>query len=52
MGWTAGDLTSIFRLVAAVLKLGNLVFSPLSNMDGTEGCSITNEYGALIHLSQ
>lgn len=30
--------------MAAVLKLGNLNFVPVTNMDGTEGCKIENEY--------
>jgi myosin heavy subunit len=32
------------QVVAAVLKLGNLNFVPLTNMDGTEGCRVENEY--------
>ena len=34
----------VFRLVAAILKLGNLDFVPTTNMDGTEGCGISNDY--------
>ncbi|CAL4123004.1 unnamed protein product, partial [Meganyctiphanes norvegica] len=34
----------IFKLVAAVLKLGNLSFSPVNNIDGTEGCALDNQY--------
>ena len=33
-----------FQIVATVLKLGNLNFVPVTNMDGTEGCRIENEY--------
>lgn len=36
---------NVFRVVATVLKLGNLVFIPASNIDGTEGCTISNDYG-------
>ena len=32
------------QIVATVLKLGNLNFVPVTNMDGTEGCRIENEY--------
>ena len=35
----------IFKVVAAVLKLGNLTFTPVNNIDGTEGCAVENEYG-------
>lgn len=45
VGFSAEDIINIFRIVAAVLKLGNLIFSPVSNIDGTDGCSINNEYG-------
>lgn len=45
VGFSAEDIVNIFRIVAAVLKLGNLIFTPVSNIDGTEGCSINNDYG-------
>ena len=45
LGFSNEDVIDIFRIIAAILKLGNLTFSPINNMDGTEGCSITNEYG-------
>jgi hypothetical protein len=35
----------MFRVVAAVLKLGNVEFVPTTNMDGTEGCAVSNDYG-------
>lgn len=44
VGFSAEDIVNIFRIVAAVLKLGNLIFTPVSNIDGTEGCSINNDY--------
>ena len=31
-------------MIAVVLKLGNLTFLPTTNIDGTEGCEISNEY--------
>ena len=30
--------------MAAVLKLGNVNFVPMTNIDGTEGCRVENEY--------
>jgi myosin heavy subunit len=45
LGFSTDDIVSVFRIVAAVLKMGNLMFTPVSNMDGTEGCAIANEYG-------
>lgn len=38
---------SLFSKVGAVLKLGNLTFVPTTNMDGTEGCVISNDYGKI-----
>jgi hypothetical protein len=35
----------IFKIVASVLKLGNIGFTPTSNIDGTEGCTVSNDYG-------
>ena len=34
----------LFQVVAAVLKLGNVNFVPMTNIDGTEGCRVENEY--------
>jgi len=44
VGFTSEEIVNIFRVVAAVLKLGNLIFDPVNNIDGTEGCCINNEY--------
>lgn len=33
-------------MVSIILKLGNLIFIPTTNIDGTSGCEITNDYGA------
>jgi hypothetical protein len=38
-------LLQVFRVVASILKLANLIFIPTTNMDGTEGCTVGNEYG-------
>ena len=45
IGLKPEEICDIFKIVASVLKLGNLQFVPITNMDGTEGCSIANEYG-------
>ena len=47
IGLKTEEICDIFKIVASVLKLGNLQFVPTTNMDGTEGCSIANEYGQL-----
>jgi len=45
IGFSPEDIFSVFQIVSAVLKLGNLQFIPRANIDGTEGCSLLNEYG-------
>ena len=45
LGFTQEEIFSIFIILAAVLKLGNLTFIPTTNIDGSEGCEISNEYG-------
>lgn len=35
----------VFRVIAVVLKLGNIKFVPSNNIDGTEGSAISNDYG-------
>ena len=39
------EIFDVFRIVASVLKLGNVEFVPTTNMDGTEGCAVSNDYG-------
>uniref|UniRef100_A0A1B0CDW7 Putative myosin head n=1 Tax=Lutzomyia longipalpis TaxID=7200 RepID=A0A1B0CDW7_LUTLO len=51
MGFSCEEITSIFRILAVVLKLGNLVFLPTTNIDGTEGCTIANEY-EIVEIAQ
>jgi hypothetical protein len=41
------DVVNVFKIVASVLKLGNIGFIPTNNIDGTEGCTINNDYGQL-----
>ena len=45
IGLRSDEICDILKIVASVLKLGNLQFIPTTNMDGTEGCGISNEYG-------
>ena len=45
LGMSVSEISDVFRVVAAVLKLGNLCFVTTTNMDGTEGCIISNDYG-------
>lgn len=47
LGFSSDEVSSIFKIIAVVLKLGNLNFIPITNIDGTEGCEITNDYGEL-----
>jgi myosin I len=47
LGFTSEEILSIFKILAAILKLGNLNFIPITNIDGTEGCEISNDYGEL-----
>lgn len=51
LGLSGEEITSVFRIVAVVLKLGNLSFLPITNIDGTEGCSVSNEY-ELVEIAQ
>ena len=47
LGMTSAEIMDIFRIMAAILKLGNVNFIPTTNMDGTEGCAISNDYGEI-----
>uniref|UniRef100_T1IUX4 Myosin motor domain-containing protein n=1 Tax=Strigamia maritima TaxID=126957 RepID=T1IUX4_STRMM len=44
VGLSSEEIHSVFQMVSGVLKLGNIEFIPHANMDGTEGCIVTNEY--------
>lgn len=48
LGFSNEKVVDIFRIIAVILKLGNLQFVPCNNIDGTDGCVICNEYGKLI----
>ena len=45
VGLSLEEVSSIWRIIVAILKLGNVQFVPTTNMDGTEGCTIVNDYG-------
>lgn len=45
IGFAKQELVCIFQLVAGVLKLGNVQFQHHSNIDGTDGCKLSNEDG-------
>lgn len=49
IGLSRDETISIFKIIAVVLKLGNLIFIPTMNIDGTEGCEVSNEYGTNIN---
>ncbi|XP_030080810.1 unconventional myosin-Ia isoform X1 [Drosophila hydei] len=44
LGLSCDEINSIFRVIAVVLKLGNFIFVPVTNIDGTEGCQVSNVY--------
>lgn len=48
LGLTADEVSFVFRIIATVLKMGNFVFVPVTNIDGTEGCQVSNDYGELL----
>ena len=48
LGFSMEEIVNIFKVVAVVLKLGNLHFVPCNNIDGTEGCSVSNDYGKYV----
>ena len=45
VGFSTAEIHEVLRIVAAILKLGNVNFVPTTNMDGTEGCALSNDYG-------
>lgn len=44
LGFSVEEVVNIFRVIAIILKLGNLEFVPCNNIDDTEGCAINNDY--------
>lgn len=48
LGFLPEEIVNILKIVSSVLKLGNIGFVPTNNIDGTEGCTIANDYGMFI----
>uniref|UniRef100_A0A8D8XW23 Unconventional myosin-Ib n=2 Tax=Cacopsylla melanoneura TaxID=428564 RepID=A0A8D8XW23_9HEMI len=44
VGFSPDEIIDVFKVVSSVLKLGNVVFIPSNNIDGTEGCTVSNDY--------
>ncbi|XP_075231362.1 myosin 95E [Lycorma delicatula] len=44
LGFSPEEIVNILKIVSSVLKLGNIGFVPTNNIDGTEGCTISNDY--------
>lgn len=51
LGLSESEITNIFKIISSILKLGNLNMVPTNNIDGTEGCIITNDYGMYFILN-
>lgn len=51
LGFKADEVSAIFQLVSAVLKLGNIQFKHHSNIDGTDGCKLVNGEGESVDQS-
>lgn len=45
LGFSQEEIVNVLKIVSSVLKLGNVGFVPTNNIDGTEGCTISNDYG-------
>ncbi|XP_070174638.1 unconventional myosin-Ia-like [Littorina saxatilis] len=41
IGFRGEEITALWQLVAAILKLGNVQFSPRTNADNTDGCDLS-----------
>ncbi|XP_050520500.1 unconventional myosin-Ib isoform X1 [Daktulosphaira vitifoliae] len=44
LGLSELNIINIFKILSSILKLGNLTMIPTNNIDGTEGCVISNDY--------
>ena len=47
IGFKTEEVMMTFQLVASILKLGNVEFSPKSNKDGTDGCDLSDMSGMI-----
>ncbi|KAK3106305.1 hypothetical protein FSP39_017437 [Pinctada imbricata] len=43
IGFKPSEMESVLKLVASILKFGNVEFTHRSNADGTDGCDIPNQ---------
>lgn len=50
LGLSESDVINIFKIISSILKLGNLNMIPTNNIDETEGCIITNDYGKYVKI--
>lgn len=50
--FSSESIVNILKIISAVLKLGNLVFISVTNIDGTEGCAISNEHGKRVFINR
>lgn len=46
IGFTEEETRAVLQMVAAVLKLGNVTFSPRLNADNTDGSDVATLKGA------
>lgn len=46
IGFREEEMTALWQLVASILKLGNIQFSPRTNADNTDGCDLANPKGS------
>lgn len=45
LNFTSAEIQDLFRLLAVILKLGNVTFRACINVDGSVGCCLDNEIG-------
>lgn len=45
LNFTCVEMQDLFKLLAVLLKLGNVVFRACINVDGSIGCRLDNEIG-------
>jgi hypothetical protein len=48
IGFTNEEITSVFQVVASILKLGNVDFDHKTNKNGTDSCMVKNDKGLLV----
>lgn len=48
LGFSGGECGAVLRLLAFMLKIGNVHFEPQHNIDGTIGTRIQHAHGAYV----